>query len=43
MNGNDWLDVQNILITVKWPYAEVRVVLKWDADEIGDWILRGFL
>lgn len=43
VNGNDRLDVQNILITIKGANAKVRVVLKRYANEIGDGILRGFL
>jgi hypothetical protein len=37
------LDVQNVLRSRKGADVEVGVVLKWNADEVGHWILRGFL
>ena len=42
-DGDDRLDVENILRAVIGANAEVGVVLKRDADQAGDGILRGFL
>ena len=39
---NDGLDVEDLLRRMKRPDTEIRIRLKWEADEVGDRVLRFF-